>query len=55
MLRKNTKNLAAVSCSAMSYRLGGVKMVLGLMGKPRRAWVVHGVGAWHGDGAWVWG
>ena len=39
------QSIAAVSCSSDAYRLGGVKMVLGLTGKLGREWV----------GAWVHG
>ena len=39
-------NLAAVSCSSDAYRLGGVKIGLGLMGKLGRAWVGAWVGTW---------
>ena len=48
--------IAAVSCSTSGYRLGGVKMGLGLTGKPGRAWVGvwvgHGILAWCMGGAW---
>ena len=44
-------NTAAVSCSANAYRLGGVGLGSGMMGKLGRAWVGAWVGAWHG--AWV--
>ena len=37
---------AAVYCSPITAKLGGVKMVLGLMSKLGRAWVGAWVGAW---------
>ena len=37
------RNGAAVSCSAVGYRLGGVKLGIWLTGKPCRALVV----TWH--------
>ena len=40
-----------MSCSPGVYRLGGVKMGLGLTGKLGLAWVGAWRGAWHG--AWV--
>ena len=40
---------AAVSCSSVSYRLGGVDRCIFVTGKPHRAWVVvHG--SVHGAG-----
>ena len=42
-------NTAAVSCSPVPYRLGGVGFGFWLTGKLGRAWV----GAWHG--VWVHG
>ena len=41
---------AAVSCSPVPYLFGGVGMVSGMTGQLGRAWVVHGVGAWHVHG-----
>ena len=38
------ERLAAVSCCAVPYRLGGVRLGLGLTGKLGRAWG----GAWCG-------
>ena len=43
---KKGKKLAAVLCVGDAYRLGGVKLGLGLMGKLGHAWV----GAWVGGG-----
>ena len=40
---------AAVSCSATGPVLGGVKMGDWLTGNLGRAWLVHGVGAWHNN------
>ena len=37
------KHLAAVSCSANGYKLGGAGLGFWLTGKPRCAWVVHGI------------
>ena len=48
-LNSTLLRIAAVSCSLVTPRLGGVKMGLGLTGKLGRAWV----GAWvvlHGGG-----
>ena len=44
---KNNKETAAVSCSPFPYVLGGVGLGGWLTGQLGRAWVVHGVGAWH--------
>ena len=50
-------HLAAVSCSAVPYRLGGVGFVFWMTGKLGRAWVGAWVGAWvvHGISAWGYG
>ena len=45
------KRLAAVSCSADGYRLGGVKMGLGTTGKLGRAW--HRCMAFFGWASWA--
>ena len=37
----------------VAYTLGGVKMGIWLTGKLGRAWVVHGIGAWHEHGCLV--
>ena len=53
------KRKAAVSCSPDAYRLGGVGLGSGMMGKLGRAWDVAWACAWacacHGAwrGAWV--
>ena len=47
--RAETRRPAAVSCSHILYRLGGVKMGLGLMGKLGRAWIGAWVSAWACD------
>ena len=44
---------AAVSCSSVTARLGGVKMGIWLTGKLGRTWVGSWVGAW-GDGITTW-
>ena len=36
------KRVAAVLCSSVPYRLGGVGLVLGSMCKLGRAWMLHG-------------
>ena len=40
------KEEAAVKCSFIPYYPAGVKMGLGLMGKPGGAWVGHGCMVW---------
>ena len=47
-IRQNVKKLAAVSYSPTGPGLGGAGFVFWLTGKLGRAWVVHGIGAWHG-------
>ena len=50
---QNSERIAAVQCSPIGPRLGGVGLVKILTGKLGRAWVGAWVGAWHG--AWVVG
>ena len=46
-INKGRKKVATVSCSAVGYMLGGVKLGSGMTGKLGRAWVsawlVHGI------------
>ena len=47
------KDVAAVSCSSMFYRLPATGFQFWLMGKLGHAWVVDGIGAWMDGGVGV--